>query len=45
MGDTALTQNQFSGDDLLGWMRERLEQDCEGYERNNCVLEQLGRLI
>jgi hypothetical protein len=37
-----LTQNQLSGDDLLGWVRERLGDDCEGYERNNCVLEQMG---
>jgi hypothetical protein len=40
-GRFVLTQNQLSSDDLLGWVRERLEHDCEGYERNNCVLNQL----
>jgi Domain of unknown function (DUF4258) len=36
-----LTQNQVSVDDLLSWVRERLEHNFGGYERNACVVDQM----
>ena len=36
-----MTESQLSEDDLLGWVRERLGNDCEVYETNNCVLDQM----
>jgi hypothetical protein len=39
-----LTENQVSYEYVLAWIRERLEQDCEQYERSGSVLCQLDEL-
>lgn len=36
-----LTQDQVSVENLLAWIRERLDGDCEQYERSGSVLAEL----